>query len=206
MNPLHWPVTMSDDAETSPLIDASDESLILACRRGEGDAWEELVKRYQRLVFSIPRRAGFDEAVAADVFQHVFATLLDKLEQIQDPSKVRGWLITTAKRETWRVGRQQKASITVELDGQDDNDVELPDEKPLPEEVIQRLEEQQLVRIALAQLGDPCRQMLELLFYSQSPQSYDSIASQLNMPVGSIGPTRVRCLQKLRNALSQMGY
>ncbi len=188
------------------LVESTDEALVLACRLGDDAAWEEMVKRYQRLVFSIPRRAGLDEAVSADVFQHVFSTLLNKLDQIKDPSKVRSWLITTAKRETWRVSRQQTATISIELDDQDENGIDLPDEKPLPDEVIQRLEDQQLVRIALAELGDPCRQLLEMLFYTPVAQSYDSIAEQLRIPVGSIGPMRIRCLQKLRIVLGRMGY
>jgi RNA polymerase sigma factor (sigma-70 family) len=197
---------MSEDTENTDWVGSTDEMLILACREDDSAAWEELVNRYQRLVYSIPRRSGFDEAVSSDVFQHVFATLLVKLDQIKDPSKVRAWLITTAKRETWRVSRQQTATVSIELDDQDESTMVLPDEKPLPDEVIQRLEEQQFVRIALAELGDPCRQLLDMLFYSPVPQSYDSIAMTLHMPIGSIGPTRVRCLQKLRNALAQMGY
>ncbi len=197
---------MSTGAEMTDLVESTDEALVLACRLGDDAAWEEMVKRYQRLVFSIPRRAGLDEAVSADVFQHVFSTLLNKLDQIKDPSKVRSWLITTAKRETWRVSRQQTATISIELDDQDENGIDLPDEKPLPDEVIQRLEDQQLVRIALAELGDPCRQLLEMLFYTPVAQSYDSIAEQLRIPVGSIGPMRIRCLQKLRIVLGRMGY
>ena len=197
---------MSTGAEMTDLVESTDEALVLACRVGDDAAWEEMVKRYQRLVFSIPRRAGLDEAVSADVFQHVFSTLLSKLDQIKDPSKVRSWLITTAKRETWRVSRQQTATVSIELDDQDENGIDLPDEKPLPDEVIQRLEDQQLVRIALAELGDPCRKLLEMLFYTPVAQSYDSIAEQLRIPVGSIGPMRIRCLQKLRIVLGRMGY
>lgn len=187
-------------------IGLTDEMLVLACRTGDGSAWEELVKRYQRLVFSIPRRAGFDEAVAADVFQHVFATLLDKLDQIKEPASIRAWLITTAKRETWRVGKQQTSTVSLDNEDRNENILELRDDKPLPEDELQRLEEQQLVRIALAELNGPCSQLLEMLFYSPEPQSYESIAAAMHIPVGSIGPTRVRCLQKLRAILAQMGY
>lgn len=197
---------MAAERDTPDMVGLTDAALVHACREGDESAWEELVKRYQRLVFSIPRRAGLDEAISADVFQHVFSTLLNKLDQINDPSKVRAWLITTARRETWRISRLQTITISIDGDEQDEGSFDLPDEQPLPEEIIQRLEEQQLVRIALAELGDPCRQLLELLFYSTQQQSYESIAAALNMPVGSIGPTRVRCLQKLRNTLAQMDF
>lgn len=197
---------MTADRDAPDMIGLTDAALVLACREGEEAAWVELVKRYQRLVFSIPRRAGLDEAVSADVFQHVFSTLLNKLDQINDPSKVRSWLITTARRETWRISRLQTTTISIDADEQEEGSFELPDEQPLPEEIIQRLEEQQLVRIALTELGDPCRQLLELLFYSTQQQSYESISAVLNMPVGSIGPTRVRCLQKLRSLLAQLDF
>lgn len=197
---------MAVEQDSPDIVGLTDAALVLACREGDEAAWEELVKRYQRLVFSIPRRAGLDEAISADVFQHVFSTLLNKLDQINDPSKVRSWLITTARRETWRISRLQTTTISIDADEQDEGALDLPDEQPLPEEIIQRLEEQQLVRIALAELGDPCRQLLELLFYSTQQQSYESIAAALNMPVGSIGPTRVRCLQKLRNTLAHMEF
>lgn len=205
-----WPAsrashTMATEFEQADMVGMTDAAIVVACRDGDSAAWEELVKRYQRLVFSIPRRAGLDEALSSDIFQHVFATLLNKLDQIKDPSKVRSWLITTARRETWRINRLQTTTISID-DEQDDNPLELPDEQPLPDEVIQHLEEQQLVRIALTGLGEPCRQLLELLFYSQQQQSYEAIAAALNMPVGSIGPTRVRCLQKLRNVLAQMDF
>ena len=197
---------MTTERDAPDMMGLTDAALVIACREGTETAWVELVNRYQRLVFSIPRRAGLDEAVSADVFQHVFSTLLNKLDQINDPSKVRSWLITTARRETWRISRLQTTTISIDADEQEDGSLELPDEQPLPEEIIQRLEEQQLVRIALNELGDPCRQLLELLFYSTQQQSYESIAAALNMPVGSIGPTRVRCLQKLRNVLAQMDF
>src|SRR5687768_4067448 len=89
-------------------MEPSDTELVLACRAGEPAAWEQLVRRYQRLVYSIPRRAGLDEDGAADVFQQVFVTLVEHLERIDDPSRLKAWLVTTARREAWRVSRLQR--------------------------------------------------------------------------------------------------
>ncbi|HKP13543.1 MAG TPA: sigma factor, partial [Blastocatellia bacterium] len=80
----------------------SDEALVLACRRGDETAWETLVERFQRLVYTISRRAGLDEDAAADVFQNVFASLVERLDRIEQPDRIQAWLVTTAKRETWR--------------------------------------------------------------------------------------------------------
>jgi len=84
------------------VIEASDAALVRACRRGNEEAWEALVHRYQRFVHSIPRRAGLDDDAAADVFQEVFAALVQGLDKIDDPDRVGAWILTTAKRATWR--------------------------------------------------------------------------------------------------------
>jgi DNA-directed RNA polymerase specialized sigma24 family protein len=77
----------------------SDEQLLSACRRGDEGAWEALVLRYQRLVYAVPRRAGLDEDAAAEVFQEVFATLLESLPRLERPDRLHAWLVTTAKRK-----------------------------------------------------------------------------------------------------------
>ncbi len=92
-----------------PSIEPSDESLLLACRSGDAMAWETLLRRYQRLVYSVPRRAGLGNDLAADVFQQVFAKLVEQVERIEQPARIGAWLVTTARRESWRVSRQEAA-------------------------------------------------------------------------------------------------
>src|SRR3712207_6003666 len=88
----------------------SDEQLLAGCRSGEEGAWEALVRRYQRLIYAVPRRAGLDEEAASEIFQEVFATLLESIDSIEQPSRLHAWLVTTAKRKTWRaVGRAKAA-------------------------------------------------------------------------------------------------
>src|SRR5262245_15162385 len=91
-------------------MEQSDEALVLACRRGDATAWEALVERYHRLVFAIPRRAGLDREQAADVCQRTFATLFEKIEQIEQPARIGAWLATAAKREAWRVSRHEHSA------------------------------------------------------------------------------------------------
>ncbi|MDB5076880.1 MAG: putative polymerase sigma factor, partial [Chloroflexi bacterium] len=86
-------------------MEVSDGALLLACRQNDQAAWVALIARYQRLIYSIPRRAGLNPEQAADVFQQVFATLVEHLDQIEHPDRIGPWLVTTARRETWRVSR-----------------------------------------------------------------------------------------------------
>ena len=136
----------------------SDEELLRACRRGDEAAWEALVRRYQRLVYAVPRRAGLDEDAAADVFQDVFATLLENAESIEQPSRLHAWLVTTARRKTWlAIKRSRRTQSLYDSEGEEDEYSSIRDEGLLPDEALGQLEEQHLVRAALAELDERCR-------------------------------------------------
>jgi RNA polymerase sigma factor (sigma-70 family) len=188
-------------------MELSDEALVLACRRGDASAWEMLVGRYHRLVYAIPRRAGLDSEQSADVCQRTFAILVEKIDQIEQPARIAAWLATAAKRETWRISRREQAAGTTRYSTADSQFAEEApaDEPPLEEELV-RLEEQQIVRLAMAQLDERCRQLLILLFYRLDVVPYAEVAVALGVPEGSIGPTRARCLQKLRRILDSVGF
>jgi RNA polymerase sigma factor (sigma-70 family) len=122
---------------------------------------------------------------------------------------VRAWLVTTARRETQRLS--QKVSRTQPLVAEThEEEIKTPgillDPSPLPDQVIAELEEQHLVRVALAKLDERCNRLLTLLFYQPEPMPYDQIAASLGISVGSIGPTRARCLQKLGKLLKDIGF
>jgi RNA polymerase sigma factor (sigma-70 family) len=184
----------------------SDEKLVLACRNGDETAWEALVSRYQRLIYTIPRRAGLDEDQAAEVFQDVFTTLLRKLDQIEQPERLHAWIVTTARRLTWRLITREKShgkSTGTREDADEHEAAQVPDDAPLPDEVLLRLEEQQSVRRAVASLDERCRKLIQMLFYQPAPPAYAEIAAVLGTTEGSIGPTRARCLQKLLRLLEK---
>jgi RNA polymerase sigma factor (sigma-70 family) len=182
-------------------MEPTDKQLLLACRRGEESAWEALVNRYQRLMYAIPRRAGLDDDQAAEVFQEVFTTLLQKLNDIDDPDRLHAWLVTTAKRKTWRL--ISKNRLTGQMHSGDDEDgdgaelAKIPDDSPLPDEVLLKLEEQHRVRTTLGLLEERCRRLLTMLFYQPEAPPYAEIAVSLGIPEGSVGPTRARCLEKM---------
>jgi RNA polymerase sigma factor (sigma-70 family) len=186
-------------------MEPSDEALIQACRRGDQAAWELLVERYQRLIYSIPRRAGLDEDLAADVFQRVFATLVQKLDKIEHPERIGAWLTTTARREVWRISRRERTVATLASADEELVD-DIPDGALSPDELLVRLEDQHKVRVAVTTLNERCRRLLILLFYQAEPPAYTEIALMLGTSEGSIGPTRARCLQKLRRLLDAMGF
>jgi RNA polymerase sigma factor (sigma-70 family) len=193
----------------SPQNPASDESLVLACRRGEAEAWGELVNRFQRLIYTIPRRAGLDEDQAAEVFQRTFVRLMENLDRIKQPDCIHAWLVTTARRETLQLLREQRAESTFSQAENLDNgpmSESIPDQDPLPNETLEHLEEQHLIRMAISEMDDRSRELLTLLYYHPNPPSYADIAALLGIPEGSLGPTRARCLQKLRRRLERTGF
>lgn len=186
----------------------TDEQLLLACRRGDEGAWEALVKRYQRLIYAVPRRAGLGEDAASEVFQEVFTTLLENLDSIEQPSRLHAWLVTTARRKTWRVIRRASAlrPFSDEQDDREDEMLNIADESILPDAALEQLEQQHFVRAALAEIDERCQKLLTLLFYQAEPPPYAEIAHALGTSEGSIGPTRARCLRKLLDVLKKKGF
>src|SRR6476619_7988802 len=137
-------------------MDDSDVQLVLACRRGDQLAWEKLIRRYQRLIYAIPLRAGLDEDQAADIFQDVFTTLFQKLNDIEDPDRLHAWLVTTARRKTWRTITQAQAGPR-SATSDDQETTLIRDETPLPDEKLLILEQQHRIRTALLLLDERCR-------------------------------------------------
>jgi RNA polymerase sigma factor (sigma-70 family) len=188
----------------------SDAALIARCRRGEAAAWAALVKRFQRLVYTVPRRAGLSDAEAADVFQLSFVRLLEHLARLDDPSRVRAWLVTTARRETLKVLEQRRRYANAPTAQHADDDPaedpleRLPDPDPLPEDQLAALQDQDRVRRAVERLDERSRRFVELLFLEDPPLAYAEIARRLGIAEGSIGPTRARCLDKLRRLLATL--
>lgn len=182
-----------------------DATLVARCLGGESAAWTALVHRYQRLVFAVVRRAGLDEHAAADVFQTVFARLVQHLPRIDDPSRLQAWLVTTAKREAVLQAQRGQRTVSMTRTGDADDDAaewELADDSPTAEAALDGLQQVHRVRLALDRLEPRQRDLMLMLFGDDDPKpSYDQIAERLGIPVGSIGPTRARCLEKLRRLL-----
>ena len=186
-----------------PSPDPDDASLVARCRQGDASAWGQLVARYQRLVYAIVLRAGLDEHVAADVFQTVFSRLFQQLAKLSQPERLQAWIVTTAKREALLARKLAQRTVSMTRDAADDDGPAIEDgvadDSPLAETALADLQQLHLLRGALDRLDARCRDLLELLFSDDDERlPYDQIALQLGLPVGSLGPTRARCLGKLR--------
>lgn len=181
----------------------TDPELISACRNRQAWAWDALVDRYKALVYSIALRSGLDKEDAADVFQTVFARLLENVEAIRAPQGLAAWLITTTKRECWRSLRQRahEPAASGVLLGQTATQEELQHAQADED----RLADRALIVDALELVGERCKQLLHLLYFDPREPPYEEICDRLRMPLGSVGPTRARCLQKMREILRRMG-
>ena len=185
-------------------MENTDVQLVLDCRRGDQLAWDRLIRRYQRLIYAIPLRAGLDEDQAAEIFQDVFTTLFQKLNDLEQPEKLQAWLVTTTRRKTLHaVSKAQVRRSQLNTQGEAYESTSIRDEAPLPDEQLMILEEQHRIRMAMATLDARCKTLLEMLFYLPEPPSYADIAAALGLPEGSIGPTRARCLAKLLRLLKR---
>jgi RNA polymerase sigma factor (sigma-70 family) len=184
-------------------LERSDAELVRACRNGDQLAWDSLVERYQRLIFAVPRRAGLTEEQAADVFQEVFLTLLQKIDEIEQPDKIRSWMVTTAKFKTWGIVRGGKGFYSPET--QEEMELEMAsitDNAPLADDMLIELEEQHLIRAALEKLEEKCRQILSMIYLRDTAASYVEVADAIGVGESSISPMRSRCLKKLEKILS----
>ena len=185
------------------LAQRADRELIVACLDGDSTAWETLITRYQRLIYSIPMKARLSPDDASDIFQSVCLKLYEKLSTLRDHERVSSWLITTTTREVWRIAARNRRDVTSVSGDEEGADVinQIPSTGPLADEQRQALEQQQIVRQSVEALPERCRNLVTMLFYEKDELSYADIARRMNMPVPSVGPTRARCLEKLKKLL-----
>jgi RNA polymerase sigma factor (sigma-70 family) len=169
--------------------------LLLRAAEGDRQAWDALVQRYARLVWSVARSFSLDDATAADVSQTVWLRLVEHLDRIRDPHRLPGWLATTTRREALRVLRGQQRQRPSEV-------VERAADRtsPTPDELLLDTELRREVHAAFAQLPDRCRQLLRLMV-AEPRLDYATISEITGRPVGSLGPTRARCLSHLRRLI-----
>jgi RNA polymerase sigma factor (sigma-70 family) len=181
-----------------------DAELVKRCRQGDQTAWDALVDRYQRLIYAIPRRAGLSEEQAADVFQEVFLTLVEKIDAIEQPERIRSWIVTTAKFKTWGVIRGSKGLYSPETEEEMEAEMTaITDKSPLADDLLIELEEQHLIRTALTQLEERCQQILSMIYLCDPAASYAEVAVAIGVGETSISPLRSRCLKKLEKVLTK---
>lgn len=177
------------------LVDKDQFVADLVAKASGGDqwAWDQIVERYAPLVWSVCRRHRLSRADAEDVGACVWLRLVQRLDTIREPAALPGWLATTTRRECLRALRTKDREIPV-----DDHQHLIDHVNPAADEFLLAQERQIALRTAFAELPKRCQELLELLF-SESGTPYGEVSTVLGIPVGAIGPTRQRCLGKLRS-------
>ena len=175
----------------------SDGTLVARARAGDAKAWDALIDRLGSRVWAVARAHRLNNADAEDVFQITWMRLMTHLDGVREPDRIGAWLATTARHESIRLLR--RTGREVPLSG--DHDFDVPDSlAPAPEAGMLASERQAAIWKALGTLPPHCQQLLRLLMADPSP-SYEEISQALDMPAGSIGPTRRRCLDHLQRRL-----
>ena len=183
-----------------PVEPPSDAELVERVRVGDQHAWADLIARYGARVWTVARSQGLDRERASDVVQTVWLNLLHGVDNVREPGAIAAWLVTVARREAIRVDRMSKRVVLVD-------EVSFERRAAVTDDIDRaavRSDDGALVRRAVDRLGDRCRELLRLL-YSSDELSYTEIADAMQMPIGSIGPTRARCLERLRTLATAEG-
>lgn len=176
-------------------------ALFLRWRDGEPRAMDELVRLMTPVLWHVARAYGLDRALSEDVVQTTWMTLMRRHAAIAEPRAISGWLTMCARREAWRVGRLQRRADPTEAE-------HLEPHLPVGESAerqAQRSTEASALWSAVEALNARCQRLLRIVAFEERPD-YARIAQDLAMPIGSIGPTRQRCLGKLRALLEQDGW
>src|SRR6266487_661486 len=171
--------------------------LLSAARAGSEDALIQIVNELSPLLWQVARSAGLSQGDAEDVLQTVWMRLITHLDGIHDAGALTGWLVTTTKREAWRV----RAAGRKLLPADQDVFADLPDKGPGSEEQVIFEDQRRELWAALGMLSRRCQELLRIMAFAPRPD-YATVAAALGMRVGSIGPTRGRCLAKLRALLA----
>jgi RNA polymerase sigma factor (sigma-70 family) len=186
-------VTVTTLADRENAVDVA--YLVRNAVGGNRWAWERLVDQYSRLIWAMTRDFNLTESDAADVVQATWLRLLEHIHRIECPDRIGSWLATTARHECLRQLAARKRVVLLENDELAFAEV-LLDRQDVDERLLAE-ERAQAVRKALALLPSRWQRLLELLM-SDPPASYAEISDQLGLPIGSIGPTRGRCIERLR--------
>ncbi|MBB2893239.1 RNA polymerase sigma factor [Flexivirga oryzae] len=180
--------------------DVSPGDLVAGCAAGEQACWDELMRRYGRLVYGVARRYRLTSAECDDVAQATWLRLVQRITTLRNPDSVGDWLATVARNESLRVITRERRAI--------------PMAEPIeamavattgdPERAALVRSELAVLRVAMEQLSSRDQHLLRLVLRDPAP-TYQQISDETGIPVASIGPTRTRCLRKLRAAMSELG-
>lgn len=179
-------------------------ALVDEVRQQVPGAWERLVRQFSSLVLSIPREMGLAEDDCDEVYQATWLSVFRHIRSLRIPAALPAWIITTAHRHAWKLIRERRRLIGTELSAVDA--IDRPAEDPMPLDETLAWERRQLVHEALEELTPLCRQLLSRLYLDAGAGSYAEVARAMDMPLGSVGPRRIRCLANLARVLERKGF
>lgn len=178
--------------------------LVRRCLAGDPRAWDAIVERYASLVYSVSRRSGLGAEDAEDCAQAVFLKLYKSLDRIENPEAMAGWLSVTAAREAHRLRRTSLKYVNLGEESRTLDEL-VASEEAAADEVAEQSQSVFAITTAMQGLRQRCRDLLTALYLESEP-SYQEISDRLDIPIGSIGPTRARCIESLRALLAKAGF
>jgi RNA polymerase sigma factor (sigma-70 family) len=173
-------------------------SLMKAARDGDDDALGQIVAELSPVLWHVARAAGLSSGDAEDVLQTVWTALVAHLGSVRDPAALIGWLVVTTRREAWRVRETGRRQLPADAEWLST----MPDPGPCSEDQVIINEQRQALWAAVRRLSPRCQELIRIVAFVPRPD-YRTVAAELGMPTGSIGPTRGRCLAKLRALLAE---
>jgi RNA polymerase sigma factor (sigma-70 family) len=191
-----------DDGTSTPVQDSQPSrsvrtaTLVSAAKAGDEGAFGQLVTEFSPLLWQVARATGITVSDAEDVLQYVWMRLHEHLAEIRTPGALSGWLVMTTRREAWRVHAVQRRQLPTDQE----TFADLPDQGLGSEEQVINDEQRRVLWAALHQLSPRCQELLRIIAFVPRPD-YAAVAARFGLQVGSVGPTRGRCLAKLRAAL-----
>src|SRR5438552_1307609 len=181
--------------------DRTDAELIQECLDGHSEAWDVLVHRYSRLIYSIPFKWGLQREDAKEIFQSVWLDCFQELHLLRDIDRLQAWLVRIAVRKCYRmkVGRMGSPAEVEIIE----TDHVLEDQSG---DILRRLDHEHMVRTTMEQLTGRCQQVISALFFEDPFPGYAALAERLGLSSNSIGFTGDRCLQRMGKLLEEQGY
>jgi RNA polymerase sigma factor (sigma-70 family) len=193
---------MLEEFARSEIATCSVATLVLAAGDGNQEAWAELVRRFEGMIASVGRRYGLSQADIGELQQTTWLRLVENIHRLKQPERVGGWLATTASRQSLQLAKRSSRYSS----GADHVLANLPDtSQPFDLELAPDSAECRALQRAWDQLKPRCRTLLSLLMAEEGVVGYKELSQLLDMPIGSIGPTRARCLDHLRHLLAEEG-
>ena len=192
------PTQGPQESAVRPAADDDLVQVVAQARAGTNEAWETLIQRFGGLVTAIARRCRLSDADVAEVGQTTWMRLVENLDRIEQPERLGAWLATTSRRESIRIASRHAAVSATEAVF-----LMADDEADPVDAALLRDEQVRAIRMAAERLSPRCQRLLGLLM-GDDDLPYKAIAEQLSMPIGSIGPTRGRCLEHLSQILAEV--